>query len=130
VLTENDETVNNADAVNRYDALIKGGAQGEYHLIEEHPLPPERFERIEYFDAETSEAIFDAAVQIQLVDDEGVRTVDIGDVDDQLTFFSDEYVDVLIYPSLVRAQLRATWCMHRLNAALKIRQRDFFLSHL
>lgn len=130
VLAENDETIDNELAKRLFDGLISAGTEGEMHEIVEYALPSNRMERIEYFDAAQSQIIFDAAVDGGLVDGAGKRAFDIADLDPVLDGFKVDYIDEIIYANMVGGQLRAVWCTHRFNAAMKELTRDFFLSHL
>ena len=130
MLTENDEVISTSTATQWFDQLMDDGAEGQQLEILEGPLPPNRFERVEYFDAERSQIIFDAAVDAGLVDAAGERLVEIAEIDDALDVFTDTYAEDLVYPKMVSSQLKAAWCLHRLNAAYKIETRDFFLDAL
>lgn len=85
----------------------------------EVPVDPRGFAKLNSFTAESSERLFDQLVELELIDTDGVRTVDLGD-DPEVVMEGIENAIGGPSPADVAQQLRVAWALHRFSAQNKV----------
>lgn len=127
VLPENDD-------IGKSDAYAIGESRDGQGLRTEFYEPPELVLDASFFTtrAGLSQELADNAiaelVRLGLIDEQGVRLVDIEVAEDELTRFEQE--TTLNSPTLRTEDVRVAWAMHRMNSHYAREVRDVFLSEL
>jgi len=109
----------NDGASSRMASLASDHPDGTLLSGTEVPLHPNRFAKLISFSPEDSVGIFDELVGLEVVDTDGLRTVDFGS-DPEAVMEGIENALRVRYAADVVQQLRVVWALHRISAQNKL----------
>ena len=109
----------NDPAAARMADLAGGHPDGTLLEGLEVPLHPNRFAKLSGFSVDESTRLFDALVDLEVIDTDGNRTVELGE-DPEAVVVGIENALQVQYAADVVQQLRVVWAMHRVSAQNKL----------